>query len=66
MRTNQREMMIYHNSKSNSDRNMVAHPKRMVISNNLDLIKTPITVRGHNAVVCNSPTDINKLTAPNL
>ena len=38
----------------------------MVISNNPDLIKTPITVRGSNAVICNSPTDIYKLTAPNL
>lgn len=38
----------------------------MVISNNPDLIKSPITVRGRNAVICNSPTDIYKLTAPNL
>jgi len=123
MRTNQREIMIYYNPESNSDRRTVAHargmsphiktyahtkspstgtswqmilaaldvhPKKllnkahpyyqenirgrdfdeegwiMVISNNPDLIKAPIAVRGRNAVICNSPTDIYKLTAPNL
>ena len=123
MKTNQREIMIYYNPESSSDRKTVAHargmsphiksyahanspstgtswhmilnaldvhPKQllnkahpyyqknirgrefdkegwiMVISNNPDLIKSPIAVRGRNAVICNSPTDIYKLTAPNL
>ena len=120
MRTNQREIMIYYNPESSSDRKTVAHaqgisphiktyahskspststswqmilrsldvhPKELlnkahpyyqqnirgrefneedwitVISNNPDLIKAPIAVRGRRAVICNNPTDIYKLTA---
>ena len=121
MRTNQREIMIYYNPESNSDRKTVAHAQGMsphiktyahskspststswqmilkyldvhpkdllnkahpyyqknirgkefneedwvtVISNNPDLIKAPIAVRGRRAVICNNPTDIYKLTTP--
>lgn len=120
MRTNQREIMIYYNPESDSDRKTIAHaqgisphiktyahskspstgtswqmilrtldlnPKEllnkahpyyqenirgrdfdeegwiMVIANNPDLIKAPIAVRGRRVVLCNSPTDIYKLTS---
>jgi arsenate reductase-like glutaredoxin family protein len=78
MRTNNREILIYYNPESDSDRKMVAHAQGMsphirtfdekdwltVIANNPDLIKAPIAVRGRRAILCSSPTDIYKLTAP--
>jgi arsenate reductase len=121
MRTNNREILIYYNPDSVSDRRMVAHAQGMctyirtfshakapststswqmilrsldvhpkdllnkahpyyqknirgrefneedwltIIANNPDLIKAPIAVRGRRAILCNSPTDIYKLTAP--
>ncbi len=121
MRTNNREILIYYNPDSVSDRKMVAHAQGMstyiktyshakspstgtswqmilrsldvhpkdllnkahpyyqenirgrefneedwltVLANNPDLIKAPIAVRGRRAILCSSPTDIYKLTAP--
>jgi len=121
MKTNNREILIYYNPASVSDRRMIAHAQGMsshirayshanspstgtswqmilrsldvhpkdllnkahpyyqenirgrefdeedwltVLANNPDLIKSPIAVRGRRAILCNSPTDIYKLTAP--
>jgi arsenate reductase len=126
MKTHVREIMIYYNPESSSDRKTVAHaqsvsrhiktyafdrspstgtswyqiihalgkhPKELlnkahpyyqqhirgrefddeawinVIRYNPDILKAPIAVRGHRAIICSTPTDIYKLmdgTPPNL
>lgn len=119
MKTHKREILIYYNPESSSDRKTVAHaqsvvahirsysysnspssstswmqilhsldidPKELlnkahpyyqenirgrefndeswikILQNNPEIIKSPIAVRGKKAIVCNTPTDIYKLT----
>ncbi len=118
MKTHSREILIYYNPESNSDRKTVAHaqsvvphvrayafakapstttswqtilnalelhPKEIlnkanpfyqkhirgkefddeswvnILKYNSNLIKAPIAIRGHRAILCNNPTDIYKL-----
>lgn len=120
MKTHKREILIYYNPESSSDRKTVAHaqtlaphiksftfakspstgtswqqiikalnlhPKEIlnkahpyyqehirgrdfddeswlnVLKNNPDMIKAPIAVRGNQAILCSTPTDIYKLTS---
>lgn len=119
MKTHQREILIYYNPESSSDRKTVAYANSMVshiksysfkqspstgtswqqilkslsldpkevlnkahpyyqahirgrefddegwvkvLKNNPELIKAPIAIRGNKAILCNTPTDIYKLT----
>ena len=118
MRTHQREILIYYNAESSSDRKTIAHARtvsshiksyefrnapssdtswQMILSSldihpkellnkahpyyrqhikgkefdeegwvsclrrNPDIIKAPIAVRGHRAILCTNPTDIYRL-----
>ena len=118
MKTHQREILIYYNPKSSSDRKTVAHAQSMspyvktfafgktpstttswqmildsldlhpkdlmnkahpfyqkhirgrefnklswirILQHNSNLIKAPIAIRGHKAILCRTPTDIYKL-----